>query len=252
MRIFIEGFGLLATKILEKIIHNHKVLKSNIYINTYKRKDNSTFINFLNREKLKKNFHSFKEKSTFYEVEQFAPDYIISIYGRRIIPSKILNLAKKKSFNFHPSLLPNYKGCFSCSWPIINQEKLTGVTIHEMTDEIDNGDILFQKEVFINSNETAFSLYQKLTESFVENFDNFFDSLVKNNISPLPMPLGGKYFPRKLPFNGLINTDWQIEKIDAFIRGMFFPPHKGAMIKINESMTECKSIQDFIKIRDLF
>ena len=57
--------------------------------------------------------------------------------------------------NLHPSLLPEYKGCFSCPWTIINGERKTGITFHEITEGIDSGNILQQHEVGILDNETG-------------------------------------------------------------------------------------------------
>ena len=80
-------------------------------------------------------------------------------------------------FNIHFSLLPQYKGMYTSAWPIINNEKKTGVTLHKIDAGIDTGNIIAQKEIAININETAKSLYFKYLDSGVQ--------LVKDNLSSI-------------------------------------------------------------------
>lgn len=54
---------------------------------------------------------------------------------------------KNKIINIHYSLLPKYRGYHSTVWAIINDEKYLGLTIHEMSEYIDDGDIIYQYKV---------------------------------------------------------------------------------------------------------
>lgn len=94
------------------------------------------------------------------------------------------NLFKTKSlFNIHFSLLPAYKGMYTSALPILHNKYKTGVTLHEIDAGIDTGNIIAQKEITIESTDTARDLYTKYikkgTELVIENIT----SLVENKYS---------------------------------------------------------------------
>tara|TARA_B100000029_G_scaffold512347_1_gene608728 strand:- start:2883 stop:3644 length:762 start_codon:yes stop_codon:yes gene_type:complete len=245
MRIFIDGFGIVAESITKKLIENHDIRKKDLFINTYSTSENLQYLNYLDTEALNFVKKKYSDKSLYDSIKRFNPDYIFSLYAKRIFPKKILDLANKGSLNLHPSMLPEYKGCFSAPWVIINKERETGITFHEMNENIDEGDILFQKKIPLNGNETAFSLYNLLCSTFIIEFDRFFSNLKLGKIQRLKMSSGGKYYSRELPFNGIIDSDWEESQIECFIRAMFFPPKKGALVKINDNFVEVSSISEY-------
>lgn len=245
MKVFIDGFGVAAQAITRKLTENHGFKKCDIFVNTYDLPDNHCYLEYLKAENIKNVCLGYRDATLIAGISEFKPDYVISIYGRRIIPSSVLELANLGTFNFHPSLLPDYKGCFSSVWAIINNEKYTGITIHEMAASIDTGDILYQERVQIADMETAYSLYHKLVERFVGNFDVFFSQLLEGGISARPMPKTGRYFPRQLPFDGLIDPRWDDLKIESFIMAMNFPPFPGAMLKIDDKFVEFNSMVEY-------
>lgn len=250
MKIFVDGYGFLAASIIDKLIKKHEIKKHNIIINTYSLSENQFFLQYLRNEKMQ--FFSKKYNFKLIEtLEKFSPDIVFSLYSRRIIPREVLNIASKININLHPSLLPDYKGCFSAPWAILNQEKETGITFHKMVEEVDCGDILFQKKIKISTDDTGFSLYHKLLSAFIQEFDNFFLNLDKYIGLSQKMPSGGSYYTRNVPFDGIINNSWSIDKIDAFIRAIFFPPFKGAMLVKNGVKFECSNIQDYFRFSKL-
>ncbi len=89
----------------------------------------------------------------------FKPDVICSIYYRYIIKQPIIEACNNKIFNLHPSLLPNYKGCSSLTWAMVNGETKTGFTFHYIDKKIDTGRILLQKEIDIEYFDNQTTLY---------------------------------------------------------------------------------------------
>lgn len=70
-----------------------------------------------------------------------------------------------KSFiNVHPSILPYYRGPVPSYWCIENKEQYSGFTFHEVTTRIDEGEIFLQKKVKISSDETEYTLNQKIAK----------------------------------------------------------------------------------------
>jgi len=83
------------------------------------------------------------------------------------IPSEILNLYQQKVINIHPALLPKYGGAGMYGSKvhasvIANQEKESGITIHFVDEIYDHGEIIFQKNVALDSNENVESLANKI------------------------------------------------------------------------------------------
>lgn len=106
MKIFIDGFGVVAPSITRKLIENHNISPNNIYINTYDSVENSVFMGFIKYMGIKSACSNYYQGDFYDSLLDFSPDIIMSLYGRRIIPGRILKLAKFGTFNLHPSLLP--------------------------------------------------------------------------------------------------------------------------------------------------
>ena len=82
--------------------------------------------------------------------------------------------------NFHPSLLPLYRGPVPSYWCIKNREEKSGYTLHTATERIDNGDILFQKEVPIGGIDDPNELDRKIALEASETLWHFLDALNSN------------------------------------------------------------------------
>ncbi|MBT8265639.1 MAG: methionyl-tRNA formyltransferase [Bacteroidia bacterium] len=80
----------------------------------------------------------------------------------RMLPQMVWNIPEYGTFNLHASLLPDYRGAAPINWAIINGETKTGVTTFFIDEKIDTGEIIFQKETEISSEDTAGSLHDKL------------------------------------------------------------------------------------------
>jgi methionyl-tRNA formyltransferase len=97
-------------------------------------------------------------------------DLILSINWRHLIPEQILNLAPMGGANFHNSLLPKFRGAYANAWAIELGLKETGVTLHWMTTEFDDGKIIAQVKVPIKNTDTARELWNRINEVFYSLF----------------------------------------------------------------------------------
>lgn len=243
MRILVDGYGDCLTTVVMKLVKNHGITSDNIYVKTYLEGRNSVDIASIKDIGCLVDYSSYKKASK--NILRWGPDLIISAYAREKIPEIILDFVEFNSFNFHPSLLPRYKGCFSGPWAIINGEEKTGITIHRIGYEYDSGDILYQRKINIDAGETAYSLYHKFISNFCDVFDAFFKNYNWHCSRAVPMPEGGEYYGRKLPFDGFIDLSWDDVKIDAFIRAMHFPPYRGALVSVRGEVHEVSSMEYF-------
>ncbi len=92
-------------------------------------------------------------------------DYLFSITNLSVLPDDIINTPRNRAINFHDGPLPKYAGINVTSWAIMNQEKTHGFTWHDISSEVDKGDILKQVVFAIEQGETALSLNAKCFES---------------------------------------------------------------------------------------
>lgn len=105
-------------------------------------------------------------------------DYIFGIHFPYIIPKEFLDLPKIGFLNLHPAYLPFNKGWHTPSWAIIDGT-IYGATLHYMLEQLDRGDIIHQKELLIQPDDTANTLYKKALKLEEEVFYEAFDDLVR-------------------------------------------------------------------------
>ena len=104
-----------------------------------------------------------KDPEVLAALGKIAPDIIVVVAYGQIIPSTIIDLPQHKSVNVHFSLLPKYRGAAPVQWAILSGEEKTGVTIFELNERMDEGDILSQLETDIGPRENARELEERLS-----------------------------------------------------------------------------------------
>lgn len=93
--------------------------------------------------------------------QHIQPDIIISVAASQIFKKEILSLPRYGCINIHTAPLPRYRGMLPTFWVLLNGEKETAVTVHYMTDRLDDGDIIRQEPVAISPDDTLDSLIRK-------------------------------------------------------------------------------------------
>jgi methionyl-tRNA formyltransferase len=87
--------------------------------------------------------------------------FVVTAYGR-ILPGTLLNLPRLGTINVHGSLLPKYRGAAPVQWAILRGESETGITIMQMDEGMDTGDILLPRPLAISPDDTAATLAVKM------------------------------------------------------------------------------------------
>eukprot|EP00927_Polykrikos_kofoidii_P043704 TRINITY_DN37786_c0_g1_i1.p1 TRINITY_DN37786_c0_g1~~TRINITY_DN37786_c0_g1_i1.p1 ORF type:complete len:754 (-),score=86.61 TRINITY_DN37786_c0_g1_i1:36-2297(-) len=171
------------------------------------------------------------DKLLFHELQNFQPDLIVSILWPRRINVEVLSLCRD-SINIHPSLLPRHRGSLTQFWAVFDGDEQAGATCHRMVRDFDAGRILYKVPVCMAPDETALSLSLKIASAIATCFQHVFGLF----LAPSGLPLGCEWnvqeFPyhyRRLPRGGIIDPDWDEQKVERFIRAMYFPPHAPAV-----------------------
>ncbi|MEE8438420.1 MAG: formyltransferase family protein [Micropepsaceae bacterium] len=87
------------------------------------------------------------------------PDLQVMAFVTLYVPEEFLNIPTHGSIQYHPSLLPAYRGASAINWPIILGEKETGLSIFWPDNGLDTGDVLLQKTTPISDSDTLGSVY---------------------------------------------------------------------------------------------
>lgn len=95
-------------------------------------------------------------------IKKLKPDFLVVADFGLILPKELLEIPKYAALNVHHSLLPKYRGPSPAPTAILNGDKVSGVTIIKMTEKVDAGPILSQKESELLPDETTDSLLTKL------------------------------------------------------------------------------------------
>ena len=104
-----------------------------------------------------------REPECVAELRKYEADIIIVVAFGQILTREILDMPKYGCFNVHASLLPKYRGAAPIQRVIIDGEKESGVTIQQMNEGIDTGDMLLKVTIPIEEKETGGSYHDKLS-----------------------------------------------------------------------------------------
>ncbi len=91
-------------------------------------------------------------------------DYFIVVAYGKILPVELLEIPKKMCINVHGSILPKYRGASPIQSALLHGETETGVTIMQMSEGMDEGDMIFVEKIQIREDETSETLFQKFAE----------------------------------------------------------------------------------------
>lgn len=120
------------------------------------------------------------------ELDRIEADIIVVVAYAQKLPNRLLEMKKYGCINIHPSLLPKYRGAAPFRGPILNGDKVSGVTIMNVVERWDAGDILLQKEFDMDPKETVESLEEKAKVLGSEMLIEVIDGLEKGTIKPVP------------------------------------------------------------------
>lgn len=158
-------------------------------------------------------------------IADLAPDCIVVVAYGKILPKEILDYPKYGCINIHASLLPKYRGSAPIQWSVINGEKETGVTIMQMDEGIDTGDMLYQKAIPIMIDDTAESMFEKLSALGGEMIVDALRKLEKGELKAIKQDDAlSSHAPMLDKKISEIDWDQPAEKVHDLVRGLYSWP----------------------------
>jgi methionyl-tRNA formyltransferase len=100
-----------------------------------------------------------KDEAAAVALRALRVDLAVMAYVLQFAPQAFVNIPRHGTIQYHPSLLPRFRGPSSINWPLILGETRTGLTIFRPTDGLDEGPIILQKTVPIGPDDTLGSVY---------------------------------------------------------------------------------------------
>lgn len=131
-------------------------------------------------------FKSLREPEATRAMKEAVVDIGIMAFVTQFAPQEFVTIPRHGTIQYHPSLLPKYRGPSSINWPIIKGDTETGLTIFRPTDGLDEGAVVLQKNTPIGPDDTLGSVY----------FDRLFPMGVQAMLEAADLVLSGKYTER--------------------------------------------------------
>jgi methionyl-tRNA formyltransferase len=127
-------------------------------------------------------FKSLRDPEAARAMKEAGADIGIMAFVLQFAPQEFVTIPKHGTIQYHPSLLPKYRGPSSINWPIIKGETETGLTIFRPSDGLDEGAVILQKKTPIGPDDTLGSVY----------FDRLFPMGIQAMLEAADLVLSGK------------------------------------------------------------
>ena len=168
-------------------------------------------------------------------IRALEPDVIFVVGWSQLARGELIALAPGGVFGMHPTLLPRHRGRAAIPWTILAGLAATGVTLFEIVDPTaDSGPIVGQVEVPVDPDETATSLYSKLTDAHVELLRESVPRLVDGSAPRVPQdPLRASAWPKRTPADGIIDWTTRARYLYDWVRAQT-RPYPGAFTYLGD------------------
>jgi methionyl-tRNA formyltransferase len=169
--------------------------------------------------------------------------FVVVAYGE-IIKQNLLNLPSLSCINLHASLLPKYRGASPIQFALLAGEKKTGITIIEMSLEMDAGDILAQEKVLIPDDMVFSELEAKLCEVGSQKLLEVIKAFEAGTVEKTPQDHARATYVQKID-PSLTRLDWrkEAEKLHHLIHAFSLHPGAWCLVEIGKSIKRLKILK---------
>ncbi|MGL4947457.1 MAG: methionyl-tRNA formyltransferase [Cetobacterium sp.] len=190
---------------------------------------------------------SVKTEETFELVKELNPDLIVVVAYGRIIPNNIIEFPKYGIINVHSSLLPKFRGAAPINAAIIAGEKESGVTIMDIAEELDAGDIILKGSTPIYEEDTFLTLHDRLKVIGAEKLFEAVDQIEKGiAIREVQKHEEATFVKPYKKTDCKIDWNKTEEEIFNFVRGM--NPFPTAYTSHNEKVLKVYLVEKYNKV----
>jgi methionyl-tRNA formyltransferase len=171
--------------------------------------------------------YSLNQSGLNAQLDSIHADAMVVVAYGLIVPPAVLALPRYGCLNIHASLLPRWRGAAPIQRAILAGDRETGITIIQMDKGLDTGDMLLQRSIRIECDDTAQTLHDKLSLLGADCIIEALTQLQQGNLSPVPQTeTGATYAPKLKKDEARINWGLGAEIILRAVRA--FNPWPGA------------------------
>ncbi len=191
---------------------------------------------------------SAKEPRFIQEIKNLKPDIVVVVAYGQILSKEFLSVPKLGCINVHASLLPKFRGSAPIQWAILEGESKTGVTVQNVSEKLDAGDIIVQKETEITPYDNFLSLSERLASLGADALKESILLIKNKSVKPMQQDEKLATYVRKITKeDGLIDWNDSALRIHNKVRALNPWPGtwtflSGLMVKIikTEFVSEAK------------
>jgi methionyl-tRNA formyltransferase len=187
-----------------------------------------------------------KIKDSLLELTALKADLFVVVAYGQYIPSAVLSLPKHGAINLHPSSLPKYRGSSPIQWAVANGDTRTGVTILYVSEKMDAGDIILQREVSIGFDDTSETLEPVLAVAGAELLMEAVEQIRNGTVQRHPQDDAAATEVRKLTKEDG-KLDWTLSAASLRNRIRGFTPWPGCFCEMPDGhrlKVLCAAVED--------
>ncbi len=172
-----------------------------------------------------------RDEDVVESVRALDPDVGVSVLFGYILQPSFLDIFPEGAVNLHPAYLPYNRGAYPNVWSIVDDTP-AGVTLHEIDEDVDTGDIWARQQVEVRPSDTGRSLYRRLEQAGLDLFQSAWPKWKNGELSPTKQSEeeGTRYYMDDVENIDEIDLDatYKGRELIDILRARTFPPHDGA------------------------
>src|ERR671931_1908351 len=172
---------------------------------------------------------------TIAAIREVDPDLIFVVGWSQLVMDEFIGLPRHGVFGMHPTLLPRHRGRAAIPWAILSGLAKTGVTLFQIADgTADSGPIIGQVEVPIPADETATTLYEKVTAAHLELVRRYVPQLLDGSAERVQQDTRrASVWPKRTPADGIIDWETRAPYLYDWVRAQT-RPYPGAFTYLGD------------------
>lgn len=247
MRVLFMGTPEFAAVSLKKIMEIHDVAAVFTQPDKVNQRGNKIKYSPVKQLALDNNIEVFqpvsvRKEEVIEKIKEINPEIIVVVAYGKILPNELIAIPKYGTINVHASLLPKYRGAAPIHAAIINGEKETGVTIMDIAEELDAGDMILKKSTPISEEDNLETVHDRLAEIGADAVIEAMEQLFKGNAVKTVQNHSEATFVKPIKKDECkINWKKSSEEIFNMVRGM--NPFPAAFTTLNEKILKVYEVE---------
>ena len=170
-------------------------------------------------------YQPIKIRKEYEFVKELNPDVIITLAYGQIVPQGLLDIPPLGCLNLHGSLLPKYRGAAPIQYALMNNDKVTGMTLMKMVKEMDAGEMYATEEVEISEEDNSTSLFKKMGDAALRLILKELPTILEGKLVGVPQDESLVSFsPSIKPEEEKLDLNKSKEELHGYIRALSDAP----------------------------